>query len=416
MKKILLILPMLISLNSFSVVTTQVNYKKIKNQLQKRKSGLTSRITHKKLEKAIRHQSHERYTDAIRILVKLLRKVKKRPYEFAQVWQNLGFVYAAKGDHKKAIKALSNSLKLKKLAYSPTMTSIFTIAQLSIALEDYKTAEEKLSLWFKLAEKPKAQAYVVMGIALSQNGKKEEALQYINQAIKLDRNPSERLLQMALALNYEMKKYKNALKVLAILTSTYPGNARYWKQLSSTYLSLRKDIKALATMELAYKLGHIVAEADLLNMVSLYMYQDMPEKGAGFLEREMIANNIKSNSKNLELLSQSWIQARENEKGLIALDSAAKKSKTGDLFMRKGFIQLEDENWNAAIKNLEKGLVKGIVKGKDKAYYALGVAHYNNKDFSKALNSLIKAKKLAINKKVISQWIEQIKKEQVASL
>lgn len=394
---------------------TTKKYTVSKKRLQKRRAGLTSKRTHKRLEKALRYAAKEKYNHAAEVLIELLKKTKKRKYEFAQVWQNLGFVLAQKGDHKKGIKALENSLKINSLPYGPSLNSLYTIAQLHIATENYKEAAVVLDEWKSLAEVIAPEAYILMATAQAQIGNKELALKYVNEAIKTTTKPQEKWLQFALALNHEMKKYNNALKILVMLTSAYPDNASYWKQLSSTYLSLERDTKALATMELAYKLNHVKTESDLLNMVSLYLYLDMPNRGAKLLEKEMIAGTIASKQKNLELLSQAWIQAKERKKALVALENAATKEKSGNLFARKAFLHLEKEEWDNVIASINKGIQKGNLDKKDKVFFALGIAQYNKKNFTAALNSFLKAKKFAKYKKSIERWIEQTKMDKLAA-
>lgn len=385
-----------------------------KAKLLKVKPGLTSKTTHKKIEKALKYAAKEQYNHAADELIQLLKKTNKRKYEFAQVWQNLGFVLAQKGDYPKAMKALENSIKINSLPYADTMNSLYTIAQLNIATEKYSDALVVMNKWGSLAEKISPEAYVLWATAHAQAGNKEKALEFVNEAIKTTEKPQEKWLQFALALNHEMKKYGNALKILVMLTSSFPENDKYWKQLSSTYLSLEQDDKALAVMELAHKLNHIKAEADLLNMVSLYMYLNLPQKGAQLLEKELIAGRISSKQKNLELLSQAWLSAREREKALLVLDKAAKEDRTGNLYARKAFLHLEKEEWDNVIASLNKSLAKGHLDKKDRVYFALGIAQYNKKNFNAALSSFMEARKYASYKTSINRWIEQTKMDKLS--
>jgi tetratricopeptide (TPR) repeat protein len=407
--KFILVLILLFSITSWAV-ETESN----KSILLRRKSGLTSKITHKRLEKAFRYSRNKKNNKAITELLQLLKQTKDRKYEYATVWQNLGFMLAGDGKSKKAIKALENSLKLNILPYGPTLSSLYTLAQLHFSEENFVSAEATLTEWFTYADEPKAQAYMLMGMIIGQKGKKEKALDYVNKAINLEKNPQEKWLQYALSLNYSLKRYKNALKLLISLTSQYPDRGKYWKQLHQTYLSLYNDQKALAVVEMAYKEGFVIEEKEIINMASLMVFLNMPFKAASIVEKEMEAGSVKKSEENLEFLSQAWYQAREVDKSLAALDLAGNLSKDGQTLAKKGFILLEADKWTGAIQSFKKSLAKGKLKNESKVHFGLGLAHYNSNDLSSALKALEKAQKLDKKNNSIVTWIDQIKNQKMA--
>lgn len=404
---------LLIFLFSFSA-NAAINTQDVKKNLLKRRAGLTSKITHKRLEKAFRYSRNKKNNKAIAELIKLLKQTKKRKYEYALVWQNLGFMLAGDGKTKKAIKALENSLKLNILPYGATLSSIYTLSQLHFAEENFEDAFNTLTEWFAYSNKPKAQAYMLMGMILGQKDQKEKALDYVNKAINLEKNPQEKWLQYALSLNHSLKKFKNAQKILITLTSQYPEKGKYWKQLYQTYLSTFNDKKALAVMEMAYKEGHIQEEKEILNMASLMIYLKMPFKAAVITEKEMKKNRILPTKDNFEFLSQAWYQAKEMDHALFALEQAGNISKDGQILAKKGFMLLQSDKWTDAILSFNKSLAKGKLKNESKVHFALGLAHYNTKDLASALEALENAQKLDKDNTSIVTWIDQIKNQKLA--
>ena len=111
--------------------------------------------------------------------------------------------------------------RINSLPYGPSLNSLYTIAQLHIATENFKQAAVALKEWKKLAEVVAPEAYILMATAESQIGNKEHALKFVNEAIRKSSKPQEKWLQFVLALNHEMKKYGNALRFV-MLTSAYP--------------------------------------------------------------------------------------------------------------------------------------------------------------------------------------------------
>jgi tetratricopeptide (TPR) repeat protein len=383
-----------------------------KKRLQSRKMGLTSKVTHNKLEKAYRYIRLENQNKAIEIFLELLKSTQNRPEEQGQIWQQMGFVLAQKSDYKNAIKALKKSLEVDVLPYSQTLSSIYTLAQVYMTQENYSEAHLALKSWMSLAEEIPPEPMVMMAHILAQLGDKSEALKYVNQAIVDSPQPQEKWLQLALALNHELGQYQNSLKLLIHLTALYPHNSKYWKQLSGAYLSLNDEKKALATLELAYKQGYLTEETELLNLASLYMYLDMPRKSCEILEKEMKLLRVSESAKNLEILSQAYLMSRDRERSMQSLQKAAQKSSSGDSFSKIGMLHLENEDWDQAIKAFNQSLDRGT-QSPGKAFWGMAVARYQQKDLSGALKTLMKARSYKIEDKSIDSLMEQVKNEMV---
>ena len=161
----------IVSLLASEYVSASINYAKERRQLQQRKMGLISKSTHKRLERASLYLRHEKYNKAQEIYLELLKQTENRKDEYAQIWQQLGFMLAQKGDMDKAIKALENSVEVNALPYQLTMSSLYTLAQLNLAQEKFEKSEEVMRRWFGLAEGPQAEAYILMGSILFQQDK-----------------------------------------------------------------------------------------------------------------------------------------------------------------------------------------------------------------------------------------------------
>lgn len=408
---ITIILSISFSLSGFAAINPSVS---AKERLMKRKAGLTSKITHKRLERAFRYSRNKEDNKAIKELLVLLKQTKTRRYEYALVWQNLGFTLAGAGQNKKAIKALKNALKVNTLPYAPTMSTLYTLAQLQFAEESFEESHQTMTEWFSLAEKRTAQAYMLMGMILGSKGEKAKALDYVNQAINMEKKPQEKWLQYALSLNHSLERFQNALKILITLTSQYPEKGKYWKQLYQTYLSLYQDEKALAVMEMAYKEGHLKEESEINNMASLMIFLKMPYKAAMIIDKEIQAGRVKETKENLELLSQAFYQAREVDMAVQVLERAGNLSNDGEILAKRGYMLLEKDKVAEAINSFEKSLLKGKLKDTGKVHYAIGLAHFSNNELDLALKSLKKAQKLKKNDTSVANLIDQIKNQKMA--
>lgn len=383
-----------------------------KSELKDRKAALTSKGTHRRLSRAHSLLGKNKIDDAIAVLERLLKSTEKRPHEKAQVLQNLGFAYAQKEKYSKAVKYLQSSVDLNVLPYTPTMSTLYTIAQVNVAQEKYDLALKQLDQWFALADEPSPDAFVLKATIYAQRKKSKEALALVTKAIDMTDSPKESWLSFAVAMNYELEKYKEAARLLEKLAGLYPEKKKYWKQLAGVYLNLEKNPQALATMELAHKGNYLEKDSELMNLVSLFIYGGIPLKGAQLLEKSLKDGKVKKSQKNYEILGDAWAQAEEMDKALGAYAASAKMAKDGRIFAKQGRIYLEQEKWAQADKYLTEGLQKGKIKNPQHIHIALGVARFNLKKFDAATKSFETAKKVSGKvKSQADQWISFVKAE-----
>ncbi len=383
-----------------------------KEELKSRSSALTSKGTHRRLSRAHSLMGSDKLDDAIEVLKRLEQSTAKRPHEQAQVLQALGHAYAQKDQFGKAIGYLEKSINLKALPYAPTLSTLYMIGQIQVSQEKYSEALNTVNQWFKLADEPSPEAYVLKATIYAQTKKQKEALELVTKAIDMTDKPQESWLAFAVAMNYELERFKEAGRLLEKLTGMYPQKKKYWKQLTGVYLNLEDNKKALATMELAQKGDYLEQDSEIMNLVSLFMFGGIPLKGAQLLEKSLAEGKVKKTQKNYEILGDAWVAAEEMEKGLVAYAASAKMAKDGRIFAKQGRIYLEQEKWDKANEYLTQGLKKGKIKNPQHVYMALGVARFNLKKFDAATESFNAAKKAS--KKVerqADQWLEFVKVE-----
>jgi tetratricopeptide (TPR) repeat protein len=394
-------------------LTVSVSFAAIsKDELKSRKTALISKGTHRRLSRAHSLMAKNKVSDAIAVLDRLMKSTADRPHEKAQVMQAMGFAYAQKDDFNKALKFLQGSIDLGTMPYAPTLSTLYTIAQVQMGQEKYDTALKTIENWFALADEPSPEAYVLKASILAQKKKSKEALALVTKAIDMTDNPKESWLSFAVAMNYELERYKEAGRLLEKLTGLYPEKKKYWKQLTGVYLNLEDNKKALATMELAEKGQYLEKDSEIMNLVSLFIYGGIPLKGAQLLEKSLAEGKVKKTQKNYEILGDAWVQAEEMEKAIVAYDKSTKLAKDGRIFAKQGRIYLEQENWQKADEYLTQGLAKGKIKNPQHVHMALGVARFNLKKFESATAAFINAKKAS--KKVTQQadqWISYVKAE-----
>ncbi len=383
-----------------------------KEELKSRKSALTSEGTHRRLARAHELMAKDKLKDAMDILERLMASTEKRPHEKAQVMQAMGFVYAQQENYKKGLSLLQGSLDLEVLPYGATLSTLYTIAQIQTAQENYAVALQKIEEWFSLADEPSADAYVLKATIFAQQKKQKEALALVTKAIDMTDTPKESWLSFAVAMNYELNNYKESARLLEKLAGLYPEKKKYWKQLAGVYLNLEKNTQALATMELAHKGNYLDQDSEMMNLVSLFLYGGIPLKAGQLLETALKDGKVKKSQKNYEILGDAWTQAEETEKAIVAYTASSQMATDGRIFAKLGRVYLDQEKWAEADKALTVGLKKGGIKNPQHVYMALGVARFNLKKFDQATEAFTMAKKSS--DKVTNQaeqWITFVKAE-----
>ena len=125
----------------------------------------------------------------------------------------------------------------------------------------------------------------------------------------------------------------------------------------------------------------------------------------------MAAGTVKTDVRNLRLLSQAWYQAREDKKAIPPLKQAAQKGNDGELYIRLAQSYLNLENWSEAAASAKKGLTMGGLKRKDTANIMYGMALFNQKKLEQARKAFQKASKDKRSKRAAQQWIKYVDSE-----
>lgn len=372
----------------------QKDLKKKKRALSLRRTGFITEMMNKRLNRVYSFIKKSEYDKALSLLSRMEKVSKNRPFELAQVYQQKASVYLQKDNHKQAIFYYEKALSLETLNLKLTSFILFQLAHIYSMERRYIESLKILGEWLYYEGSPSAQAYILQASNYFELGYKEKALIPLEKALQFPQAKKNKgWLQFAAALNYELKRYKKAAVILRDLTIFFPEVKMHWMQLVGCYIQLGSLRKALSILEMAYKLGHLSKEGDILNLVSLYLDQGIPLKAAKLLEKELKLKRVKENKQNLEILASSFIEAEEQEKALPVLGKAASFSGDGKAYFYQAQLYMDQEDWKKADRALKRSLSKGKLKNKNEVYLSFGIVKYRmnqldeaEKFFNQALN------------------------------
>lgn len=354
------------------------------------------------------------YAGGQAVLSKLSADEKLSPYERAQVHNLSGYSYYLQERYQDAIRAYERVLAQPELPEALQQSTLKTMAQLQFTIEDYPTALKTIQRLMAVVTEPSADIYMLLGQAHFQMQNYQAALDPIRTAINMTREqgrvPRENDLLLLRVCYYELGNFPAMIDVLIELVTHYPKDT-YILTLAGVYSELGETKKQLALAEVLYEKGYLNNPTHITNLANLYLLHETPYKAAVLLEKEMAANRVESDERNLRLLSQAWYTAREDEKAIPPLKRAAEQSQDGELYVRLAQAYINLEQFPEAVSALNTGLQLGGVSRDDTANIMLGMAHFNLKQLTQAKRAFEKALPDERSRRTASQWIQYVESE-----
>ena len=341
-------------------------------------------------------------------------KSKLSDYERAQIFNLEGYSYYLQELYPQAIRAYEKVLAQAELPEALVLSTLKTMAQLQFTEENYSEALVTIERLMNAVAEPSADIYMLKGQALFQMERYDDALNPIKTAIGMYRDqgrpPKENWLLLLRVIYFERNDYDNMLLVVKELLNHYPKDT-YILTLAGIYSEQGDTKKQLALTEVLYEKGLLNSASNVTNLANLYLMHGLPYKAAILLQKEMDKKVVEGNERNLRLLSQSWYQAREDQKAIPPLKKAADMSDDGELFVRLGQSHINLEQWNDASTAIQKGLKMGGLKRTDQANIMLGMALFNQKRLTQARRAFERANRDKRSARTAGQWIKYVDSE-----
>jgi len=335
-------------------------------------------------------------------------------YELANVYNLYAFVHYSVEDYASALRSYEQVVAQPDIPLAMEINTRYTIAQLHFVQEDWKKGITALLAWFDTTETPPASAYVMLAQGYYQVKDYKKALFNVEKAISIYKEkgkvPKEQWYNLARFLYFDSDDVNSAVRVLEELLKYYPKK-QYWVQLSHMYGEQKKEKKQLAAMDTAYVQDMLDKGTEQITMAYLYLNAEVPYRAAVVMDKGLKDKSIDPKSKNYELLGNAWRQAQEVKNAIPAMEVAAAKSDSGELYARLGNVYLDGDQFKKAITAINKGLSRGGVKRSDTARLVLGMAYFNDKQYTNARKAFTTASKDKRSKKYANQWIKYLNSE-----
>lgn len=381
-----------------------------------RKTPAMREKIYKQLSEAQVAAEAENYQDAVNKLNNLSKDTSLNSYEKAQMYNFYAFIYYSQERYRDAVRAYENVLAQPDLPEAMENGTLYSLAQLYFQIEDYKKSISLMERWFRVANNPGPEPYVIVAQAHYQLKEYRKALPNIETAMRIAREQGKSVKENWLLLQrlfyYELEDYPKSEQVLKELVRLFPKKI-YYTQLSAVYHELNDEAKQLAALELAHYQGMLTQGREILNLAQLYVANGVPYRGAKLLQEAVDAKQVDATLSNLRLLSQAWYMAGEDIKAIPPLQRAAQISDDGELYVRLAQSYLNLDRHAEAAEALRAAINKGSVRRPGDANIMLGMSLYELDKLDQARSAFRAAANYDTNERTARQWIDHIGKEEV---
>ncbi|MFT6691155.1 MAG: hypothetical protein ACJAXH_001680 [Colwellia sp.] len=346
-------------------------------------------------------------------------------YERAMLFNFYGFMYYGNDDLALAIDSFNKVIAESAIPDSLIISTLYSLAQLSMQQQDFKSALDYLTQWRNLNDKTlTGNQEMLFAQVYFQDKDFVNSLKHIEIAVSLvkakNKLPKENWLTLQRATYYELQQPKQVTKVIEKLVRLY-DKPQYWLQLSSMYGEIGEEDKQMAVMEAAYQAGYITKATDIITLSQLYLFHGAPYKSAAVLDDAIDQGSIFADEDNLSMLARAYLAAKEDDKAIKVLIRVSDMTPSGKHDALLAQTYLNNEQWPAAINAAKLALARyaehtqsNLKNVKDIAnmHLIVGMASFNVKSFERSLAAFAKASQFVSTKKTALQWGKYVEREQ----
>ena len=330
---------------------------------------------------------NEDFVKAENVLNKMKSDSSLTESDKAQMYYYFAYIDSVNDDLKSAKQNYMKFLSIEESDPRLKSNVISMLGQLSYAEGSFKTAIDYMEQWIAMEANPSSLGFDIIAASYWQLKDKKKALKFSERALCVAKanksKPKESTYNLLVALYNENERVNDMLPLFEELVRFYPKK-RYWTQLSGVYGELKQEDNQLSALEAAHDQRLLDKETEYVSLYQLLMRAEAPLKAARAIEYGIQNEFVEENEKHLKYLAQGWHLAQELDKAEPVYEKAAKKAKEGELYIFLGQIYLATDRFKKAKQALQLGLKKGKLKDPVTVNILLGQVAYELQDFEDA--------------------------------
>lgn len=331
------------------------------------------------------------------------------PFGQGLAFQLRAGIAANRGDIEGAARFMQQSIDSGGYCGERLEAARLQLAQLQMALERWDDSIALLESVVESSAVPNAEAWYRIALAQYRAGRLESALAAAEKAIALVGGEAKEPWQLLLLqIHWDRKALDACLPILRELALAHPKRD-YWMRLGFVLYELGRPEEALVALQLGDLANLLDAKDDQLRLVQLEMFEDIPARAAERLQKAIESGAVPADQKSLEVLSNTWLAARDRERAIDPLLRAAELAPDGRDWLRAAQIRAQLDDWVGAESATKEALEKGSLEDPGMAYLLLGMAHFNQKQFDAARIAFEKALPFEKARAFATTWLAAIR-------
>jgi tetratricopeptide (TPR) repeat protein len=358
-----------------------------------------------------RIMAQQEYREAQERLDSMLKNLPQSATDQAYLYHTQGTLYLSQERYREAEEYFLKSHELNALNDKTTSAVVETLANLAMHFGDYRKAVMYLQEHLGFAETPTKQVHLTLGTAYYQLKEYRNAIRVLKNAMS-GFEPDRSVHLLLFSSYYELNQLSNAAAILERVITLWPEETQYWLQLASIYLEQKRTDKSLEILQLAYTQGVLFKERELLQYVHALYEKGLPYKAAVVLSDAMARSQVTTNYKSTALLAGLYVDAREDEAALEAFQTASDYAADGKESLYIAQIYFDKESYRQAIKYTHDALDKGI-KRPGRAYLLLASAHQKLGETGEVEANLQRASKYKESRQTALEWLQGLESETI---
>lgn len=372
-------------------------------------------LAFRKIAKARELAEGKQCEDALKQLERIREDRRSNDYERGIAWSVSAYCLQELKRPDQSQDAYRQVLAQVGIPESLRISTLYSLAQTYMIAEDWTHATATLEQWFAQQKEPSAGAYTLLGQAYYQQKDYARARVPMEKAIEIGRARGEKVKEnnylLLRAIYFGEKDYVRLAEVLKNLVIDYPRKD-YWLQLGAVYAELEQPLKQLAAMEYAFEQGYLGTESEFTTLAHLMLASDVPLRAARVMERAFEQGNVEQTPRNLRLLADAYVMAKEYPKAVAALEKAVEKSQEPEMHLRLAQLYMENSQYQEAAGAAQAALARGELGRPDIANIVAGLSLYELKQLHEARAAFERAATDERSRAMAQQWQQFIDREQ----
>jgi tetratricopeptide (TPR) repeat protein len=333
-------------------------------------------------------------------------------FDKAYVDRFLGNLYAGDERLQDALQRVTAAADADVLGWSDQSSALKLAADLSLQLENYRSALEYYGKWLQFTGEPNPEVFLRIANAYYELKQYDKIIRPADLAIQYYDEPNKNAYVLKVASYYERKMYSDAIDVLEAGLAVIPGERTWWNQLGMIYMLEEQIDKALQTLEIAYLAGYFDKESQFKALVQLYSNNGIPYDSARLMVKHLNAGDIEKTARNYQSAASNFEMAREYSRAAemyaLAAELAEDREDRADYYRKKGTAHLRAEEYPQAAQ----AYLNAIDQGYDEPgpiYMSLTEAYFYQNKFSEALKYVKEAQKFDNQRRNARSWESYIR-------